>query len=67
MNLGDCYKHVFNDIKEKALGRIHCGLLIYNRAYNNDGENLFVKACSDRTRGHGFELKELRHKEEFFL
>ena len=29
-------------------------------AYKKDGEKLFTKACSDRTRDNGFKLKEGR-------
>jgi len=35
-------------------------------AYRKDGDRLFTKACTDRTTGNGFKLKEGGHKEEVF-
>jgi len=47
--------------EEKALGR-HCTITLYVWAYRKAGEGLFTRACSDRTRGNAFKLKEGRFK-----
>ena len=44
--------------KEKAPGRPSRSLPVHERAYRKAGEGPFTKACSDRTRGNGFKLKE---------
>ncbi|KAK4807195.1 hypothetical protein QYF61_024315 [Mycteria americana] len=43
--------------EEKAPGRPYCSI---SGAYKKDGDTLFTKACSDRTRSNGFKLKEGR-------
>jgi len=44
----------------KALGRPYSSLPVPEGAYKKAGRGPFTRACSDRTRGDGFELKEGR-------
>jgi len=48
--------------EEKAPGRPYCGLPVLKGAYKKDGDRLFSRACSARTRGNGFKLKEGRFR-----
>jgi len=45
--------------EEKAPGRPCSSLPIPEGTYNKAGEGLLIGACSDRTRGDGFKLKEV--------
>ena len=56
--------------EEKALGRPCSNLPVPKGAYRKAGEGLFTRACSDRTSGNGFKLKEgtfrLDTRQKFF-
>ena len=47
--------------EEKAAGRPYSSLPVPERGpYRKDGENIFSRACCDRTRSNGFKLREGR-------
>ena len=48
--------------EEKAVGRPYCALPVSEGACRQDGENLFRRACCDRTRNSGFKLSECRFR-----
>ncbi|GAB0180012.1 hypothetical protein GRJ2_000466500 [Grus japonensis] len=53
---------LFSLEKRQAPGRSKCGLPVPEGAYRKAGEGLFIRECSDRTRGNGFKLKEGRFR-----
>jgi len=44
------------------VGRLYCDLSIYKVQLKERQRKTFTKACSDRTRGNGFTLKEGRYR-----
>ncbi|KAK4832419.1 hypothetical protein QYF61_023098 [Mycteria americana] len=64
-----CYKERLRELelfsleKRRLLRDFYCSLSILNEAYKKDGDKLFTRACSDRTRDNGFELNEGRSEE----
>ena len=57
--------------KRRLQGHLIVAFHYIKGAYQKDGERLFTRACSDRTWGNSFKLKEVRFrqdiKEEIFL
>ncbi|GAB0204074.1 hypothetical protein GRJ2_002873000 [Grus japonensis] len=47
---------------KEAPGRCNCDLPVPEGAYRKAGEGLFIRECSDRTRGNEFKLKEGRFR-----
>jgi len=48
--------------KGRLRGDLLAGLQYLKWAYRKDGEGLFTRVCSDRTRGNGFKMQEGRFK-----
>jgi len=53
---------LFNLEKRRLRGNLRAACQYLNGAYKKDADKLFSRACSDRTRGNGFQLKECRFR-----
>ena len=48
--------------KRRLWGHLIVAFQYLKEAYMKDGEGLFIRQCSDRTRGNGFKLEEGRFR-----
>jgi len=48
--------------EEKTAGRPYSSLSVLKGAYRKDGENIFSRACCNRTRRNGFKVREGRFR-----
>lgn len=55
-------RHLRLLILEKVLGKLYCQLSVPEESYKKDRDKFFNRACSNRTRGNGFKLKENRFR-----
>jgi len=51
---------LFSLEKRRLRGDLIAAFQYLKRAYKKAGEGIFIRECSDRTRGDGFKLKEGR-------